>query len=226
MFRRRKGAHAGPPRRAQDEPVEEEERPEPTTHRERVGPWDAGERDVDTEDDRVVDLGGLIITGRPNLELRLQTDQASGAVGAAMLVSQDGAVELRVFASSRSGGIWDDIRREIAAEASNRGGTATEADGPYGTELRLKVPVKTPEGRNATQTSRIVGIDGPRWMLRATYLGNAATTLDPDGPLESAVRDLVVVRGGVAMAPREAIPLRMPPGAAAASPGPAPADGD
>jgi Protein of unknown function (DUF3710) len=228
IFRRRKGAHVGPSRPA-EEPVEEpaeEAPPAPTTHRERVGPWDADEREVDTDDGRVIDLGGLIVTGRPTLELRLQTDQASGAVGAAMLVGKDGAVELRAFASSRSGGIWDEIRREIAAEASNRGGTATESDGPYGTELRLKVPVKTPEGRNATQTSRIVGIEGPRWLLRATYLGNAATQADPDGPLESAVRDVVVVRGGVAMAPREPIPLRMPPGVAPESPGEGdPADG-
>lgn len=224
MFRRHKGAHAGPSRPAEEEPAEE--RRTPTTHRERVGPWDADEREVDTDDSRVVDLGGLIVTGRPNLELRLQTDQASGAVGAVMLVSKDGAVELRVFAASRTGGIWDDIRREIAAEASNRGGTATEADGPYGAELRLKVPVQTPEGRNATQTSRIVGIEGPRWLLRATYLGDAATTPDPEGPLESAVCDIVVVRGDVAMAPREAIPLRMPPGAAAAPPGPDSTDED
>lgn len=212
MFRRRKGAHAAPSRPAEEEPVEEEQ-PVPTTHRERVGPWDAAEREVDTEDGRVIDLGGLIITGRPNLELRLQTDQASGTVGAAMLVSEKGAVELRAFAASRSGGVWDEIRREIAAEASNRGGTATEGEGPYGPELLVKVPVQTPEGRNATQQSRIVGIEGPRWLLRATYLGDAAAGPDPEGPLESAVRDVVVVRGGVAMAPREPIPLRMPPGA-------------
>ena len=224
MFRRRKGAHVGPSRPAEEEPVEEKRAP--ATHRERVGPWDADEREVDTEDGRIVDLGGLIITGRPNLELRLQTDQASGAVGAAMLVGKDGAVELRAFAASRSGGVWDDIRREIAAEASNRGGTATEADGPYGPELRLKVPVQTPDGRNATQTSRIVGIEGPRWLLRVTYLGNAATTPNPDGPLESAVRDVVVVRGGVAMAPREMIPLRMPPGAAATGAGEPEPSGD
>jgi hypothetical protein len=213
IFRRRKGAHVGP-RTPADEP---EEPSEPLTHREQVGPWDADERDVDTEATGTVDLGGMIVTGRPGLELRLQTDQATGAVGAAMLVGANGAVELRAFAASRSGGIWDDIRREIAAEASNRGGTATESEGPYGAELRVKVPIKAADGRSGTQTSRIVGIEGPRWLLRATYLGTAATESDPDGPLESAVRDVVVVRGGVAMAPREPIPLRMPPGA-----GPAP----
>jgi Protein of unknown function (DUF3710) len=222
IFRRRKGAHVQPP----GEEVEEEldEPSVPVTYREQAGPWDADEREVDPDDPSTVDLGGLIITGRPELELRLQTDQASGAVGAVMLVSKAGAVELRAFAASRSGGAWDEIRREIAAEASNRGGTATETDGPYGPELRVKVPVKTAEGRNATQTSRIVGIEGPRWLLRATYLGQAAGDPNPDDPLELAVRDVVVVRGGEAMAPREPIPLRLPHGAA--PDGPAEAGGD
>jgi uncharacterized protein DUF3710 len=212
IFRRRKGNHVRPPGEVEDEPAVEDDE-EPLSYREQAGPWDADEREYDPEDPSTVDLGGLVITGRPDLELRLQTDQVTGAVGAAMLVSNDGAVELRAFAASRAGGAWDDIRREIAAEASNRGGTATESDGPYGTELRLKVPVKTPEGRNATQASRIVGIEGPRWLLRATYLGRAADEPDPDDPLESAVRDVVVVRGGVAMAPRDPIPLQMPHGA-------------
>lgn len=212
IFRRRKGNHVRPPGEVEEEPAVEEDE-EPISYREQSGPWDADEREVDPDDPSTVDLGGLIVIGRPDLELRLQTDPATGAVGAAMLVSNDGAVELRAFAASRAGGAWDDIRREIAADASSRGGTATESDGPYGTELRLKVPVKTPEGRNATQASRIVGIEGPRWLLRATYLGQAAEVPRPDDPLEEAVRDVVVVRGGMAMAPRDPIPLRMPHGA-------------
>ena len=215
IFRRRKGSHVRPPDEVEEEPVEESI---PATYREEAGPWDVDEREVDTDDPSTIDLGGLVVTGRPDLELRLQTDQATGAVGAALLVSEDGAVELRAFAASRSGGVWDEIRREIAAEASNRGGTATETDGPYGPELRVKVPVKTPEGRNATQTTRIVGIEGPRWLLRATFLGQAAGDTPPDHPLELAVRDVVVVRGGAAMAPREPIPLRLPHGATSEEP--------
>jgi Protein of unknown function (DUF3710) len=226
IFRRRKGEHVRPP----DEEVEaDDELEEPSisaTYREQGGPWDADEVEVDPDDPATVDLGGLVITGRPELELRLQTDQATGTVGAAMLVSQAGAVELRAFAASRSGGVWDDIRREIAAEASNRGGTATETDGPYGPELRVKVPVKTQDGRNTTQNSRIVGIEGPRWLLRATYLGQAAGDPNPDDPLELAVRDVVVVRGGMAMAPREPIPLRLPPGATPEDPAEAEAGDD
>ena len=179
-------------------------------HRSKVGPWDEAERPSSRESPRAIDLGGLVITGRVGLELRLQTDQATGAVVAVILVAQDGAVELRPFAAGRTGGIWDDVRREIAAEASRVGGTATETDGEYGPELRLVVPVRAPDGSPATQTSRVVGVQGPRWLLRATYLGALATTADPDHVLTQAMRDVVVVRGQTAMAPREPLPLRLP----------------
>jgi Protein of unknown function (DUF3710) len=92
--------------------------------------------------------------------------------------------------------------------------------------LRVKVPVKTQDGRNTTQNSRIVGIEGPRWLLRATYLGHAAGDPNPDDPLELAVRDVVVVRGGMAMAPREPIPLRLPPGSTPEDPAEAEAGDD
>jgi len=179
-------------------------------HRATVGPWDEAERPASREDPRAIDLGGLVITGRVGLELRLQTDQATGRVTAVMLVAQDGAVELRPFAAGRSSGIWDDVRREIAAEASRVGGTATETEGEYGPELRLVVPVRAADGSAATQTSRVVGVQGPRWLLRATYLGALATEADPDHVLTQAVRDVVVVRGQEAMPPREPLPLRLP----------------
>ncbi len=127
-----------------------------------------------------------------------------------MLTNNEGAVELRPFAAPRGGGIWEDIRKQIAAETARRGGTATEADGPYGTELRVVMPAKTPDGQPATQPSRVLGIEGPRWLLRATLLGRPAVEPDPDGELESALRDVVVVRGTGPMAPREPLPLVMP----------------
>lgn len=207
MFRRRKSAEPD------DLAVDVEPSDDPTTagdQRARIGPWDISERPPDTDDPRCIDLGGMVITGREGLELRLQTDPHTQAVVAVMLVSQDGAVELRAFAAGRTAGIWDDVRRDVAAEAARLGGTATETDGEYGTELRIVVPVQATGGSSATQTSRVVGIEGPRWMLRATYLGSPATSPDPDHVLSAALRDVVVVRGQDARAPREALPLRLP----------------
>jgi hypothetical protein len=122
----------------------------------------------------------------------------------------DSGLELRAFAAPRSSGIWDDVRADIAAEAGRQGGTATELDGEFGTELKVVVPVVLPDGRAATQISRIVGVDGPRWLLRGTFLGRSAEEPDPEGELESAFRDVIVVRGDVAMKPRDMLEMHMP----------------
>jgi hypothetical protein len=78
-------------------------------------------------------------------------------------------------------------------------------DGPFGPELRIRVPVTLPDGEAGFQPSRILGIEGPRWMLRATFLGQEALEPDDDGLLMQALRDVIVVRGDEPMAPREAM---------------------
>ena len=174
------------------------------------GPWDSSEVTLDEDDPTRIDLGGLVITGRPGMELRMQVDEKTQRIAAVLLIGKEGAVELRPFAAPRNGDIWDDVRRQISAETARRGGTATEVDGPYGTELRIMMPVKTAEGQAGTQASRMLGIAGPRWLLRVTFLGKPAVDPDPEGELEQAMRDTVVVRGNEPMAPGEALPLVMP----------------
>ena len=53
-------------------------------------------------------------------------------------------------------------------------------------------------------------IDGPRWFLRAVFLGAAARPGNAAAALENVVRALVVVRGREAMAAGSAIPMRLP----------------
>ncbi|MGI8578764.1 MAG: DUF3710 domain-containing protein [Nocardioidaceae bacterium] len=181
------------------------------------GPWDRSETTADQDDDKYVDLGGLVIKGAEGFELRLQVDEASQLVTAVLLAGPESGLELRAFAASRTGGIWDDIRTEMAAEVSRLGGTATEVDGEFGTELKLSVPLRTPDGRSATQLSRVVGVEGPRWLLRGTFLGRSAEEADPDGGIEGCFRDVIVVRGDQAMSPREMIPMTLPLAARAAA---------
>jgi Protein of unknown function (DUF3710) len=178
-----------------------------------LGPYDVSEVDYDEEDDSRINLGSLILTGRDGMELRLQVDESTGAVAAALLVTEEGAVELRAFASPRNGDIWGDVMRSIRSEAARQGGTATEVDGPWGKELHLMVTGQDENGNTITQPSRIAGITGPRWLLRATFFGKPAVEPDPDGPLEQAVRDIIVDRGATAMAPGDFLPLNLPPDA-------------
>jgi hypothetical protein len=174
------------------------------------GPWDRSETNADADGTGYIDLGGLIVRGHPGLELRLQVDEQAQEVSSVLLAGPESGVELRAFAAPRYDGIWDEVRQDIAAEATKRGGTATERDGEFGVELTLVVPIQAPDGKQATQTSRIVGVDGPRWLLRGTFLGKSATQPDPDGAVESAFRDVIVVRGSAPMAPRDLIPMTVP----------------
>ncbi len=178
------------------------------------GPWDESER---PDAQSYVDLGGLRIQGREGMELRLEVDEASGAVNGVAVLLAGSAVLLHGYAAPRSEGIWDEIRAEIAAGVTRQGGTADEVPGSFGRELLVRVPVRTSDGRTGHQTQRFVGVDGPRWFLRAVFQGPAAHDPEAAADLESVVRDVVVVRGAEAMAPRDLLPLRLPD--AAAEPG-------
>ncbi|CAA9340558.1 MAG: FIG01122115: hypothetical protein [uncultured Nocardioidaceae bacterium] len=200
---------------AADAPVEAADAgAEGTGERRPDGPWDVSERPRDEDDARPwVDLGALSLPGHPDVQVQLQVDEASGEVAAVLLVAEDGAMELRAFAAPRNEDIWDDVRTQLAAEAKRRGGDTREVQGPYGTVLQMVVPVVTPEGEQAAQQSAVLGIAGPRWLLRASMYGRPAREWRPNGLLESLLRDVVVDRGSQPMTPGQALPLRLPAGA-------------
>jgi len=174
------------------------------------GPWDAEEHPVDPDDQTRANLGALSISGRPDMELRLQVDQESGQVAAVMMIAADGAIELRPYAAPRHEGLWDDVRAQLTEEIGRLGGQVREVDGPYGVALEAVVPAMTPEGQRVAQHSKILGIDGPRWLLRASLFGRPVVDFRPDGLLEQALRDVVVIRGGQPMSPGEPLPLLLP----------------
>jgi hypothetical protein len=173
------------------------------------GPFDASE--VDFEEFDGIDLGSLLIAPVAPMELQLQVDEDSGQVMAAVLVGEDGALELRAFAASRGGGAWDELRPRISAEMARLGGTSDEQQGSFGTELLCMVPMQTPDGKPATQPSRIVAHEGPAWLLRATLMGEPALDENLAGPWEDTIRQVVVRRGREAMPPGAPLPLTLPP---------------
>ncbi len=161
-----------------------------------------------------VDLGGVWLPGREGLEVRIEADQTTGEVVAVTLVLGEGALQVQPFAAPRSEGIWDDVRAEIRAGITQQGGTTDEVEGPLGTELRTRVPVRAADGSQAVQPARFVGVDGPRWFLRGVITGRPAVEPGTDADLVALFRDVVVVRGSDAMAPRDPIPLHLPTGPA------------
>lgn len=173
------------------------------------GPWDLTEVDDPSAGGRV-DLGGMWLPGRPGLEVRVEADQTTAQVVAVTLVLGDSALQLQPFAAPKTEDIWDEVRGEIRAGITKQGGTADEVDGPLGTELRTKVPVRAADGKSSVQPARFVGVSGPRWFLRGVLTGRAAVEEGAEADLVQLFRDVVVVRGFAPMAPREPIPLRLP----------------
>ncbi|WP_432484579.1 DUF3710 domain-containing protein [Kineococcus esterisolvens] len=171
------------------------------------GPFDASE--VPAEDGRLA-LGGLRLAGREGMELRFEVEETSQRVIAVTVGLAGSAAQLQVFAAPRSSGVWEEIRAEIAAAVTAQGGAVEERPGPFGAELLCRLPVRTEDGRTAHRPTRFVGVDGPRWFLRAVFSGPAAHDAQAAQALEDVVRDVVVVRGTDAMAPRELIPLALP----------------
>lgn len=173
------------------------------------GPWDASEKST-AEDSNYIDLGSLIVKGRPGFNLQLPTDGESDDIGSVVLLTEDSGLEMRAFAAARSGGLWDEVRADLIEEVERLGGNFLAVDGAFGPELQIRVPVTLPDGEDGFQPSRIIGVEGPRWLLRGTLLGDAALNPTDGGLLIDAFRDTIVVRGADPKAPREALLIALP----------------
>ena len=169
------------------------------------GPWDVSEFEGDRAER--LDLGGLLIAPAPNIDVQVQVDEGSGQVAQLSFTTKGAAVQVQPYAAPRSGGLWDDVRGQIKSSINSNGGLVEEAEGSFGTELRAQVPA---DGSGALQPARFCGVEGPRWFLRAVFLGAAARPGSEANILEAMVRQLVVVRGGDAMPVGAPIPLTVP----------------
>lgn len=175
------------------------------TDRSDSGPWDVSE--VEGDDVERMDLGGLRVPATEGVDIQVQVDEQTGNVVQLTLARPDAAVQVQPYAAPRSGGLWEDVRPQIRSSINAGGGLVEDAEGSFGIELRAQV---RGEGSTTMQPARFVGIDGPRWFLRAVFLGAATKPGPAAESLEAVVRGLVVVRGTEAMPVGAPIPLRLP----------------
>ena len=169
------------------------------------GPWDL----ADAPEQERLDLGALQVAVPEGVELRLELSP-EGQVMAVTLVHDESSAQLNVFAAPRTEGIWGEVRQEIADALNSGGGRASEGEGAFGTELRAVVPQEVPGQGMVQAPARFVGVDGPRWFLRALLTGRAATEDAAAQPLLDVMRDVVVVRGDDPMPAREPLVLTLP----------------
>ena len=170
------------------------------------GPWDVTEVDFSVEVERL-DLGALQVAASEGVDVQVQVDESTGNVIQLTFARPDGGVQVQPYAAPRSGGLWETVRPQIKSSINTGGGLVEETEGPFGIELRAQVKA---DGGSALQPARFVGIEGPRWFLRAVFLGAATRPGETTDVLEAMVRNLVIVRGGEAMPVGAPIPMRLP----------------
>jgi hypothetical protein len=170
------------------------------------GPWDISDDYPEVER---IDCGSLLIPVREGFDVQINVAEEQGAWVA--VVHAHSGMQLQAFAAPRSGGLWDEVRQEIAANIAESGGSWREMQGPSGPELQAQVPVAEENGTHGQlQPVRFLGFDGPRWFLRGVISGPAATDARVGAPFEEMFADVVVVRGDYPAPPREQLEIRLP----------------
>ena len=175
--------------------------------REQNGPLDESEANAVRP---YVDLSGVKIVPRPDLQLRLEVEEGSKRVVAVALDYAGSTLQVQPFAAPRNSGLWHEIRQQIVDQIHKQGGTTRIVTGTFGPEVQAQIPVTAPGQPQGSRLARFIGVDGPRWFLRGVIAGDAIINPESAAKVEELFRSIVVVRGVTPMPPRDLIPLHMP----------------
>lgn len=173
----------------------------------KTGPYDINDV-ADTNE--YLDFGSILIKPVSGLKVRMDVEESNKRVIAVSLEIADSRVQLMAFSSSKSESLWPGIKDKIKSDITAQNGEIFKRDGDYGEELLAKVPQQLPDGRAGHVALRFVGIDGPRWFLRAVIGGNAIANEEAAATVDGILRDVIVNRGDKPLPPAELLPLNVP----------------
>jgi hypothetical protein len=178
-----------------------------------AGPFDVSQR---PDPAGLVDFGALRVPLDRGAKLTVEVARETGQPVAVVLTQAGSRIRLTAFAAPKSAGLWRDVMRAEQGAVEKRGGSTKEQTGRFGPELVAQLPTTTAQGRQGKLVVRLLGVDGPRWLLRAEIGGKAARDPAAAEPLEELFSQVVVDRGASARPPREPLPLHLPKAAGAA----------
>ncbi|WP_313814224.1 DUF3710 domain-containing protein [Glutamicibacter sp.] len=176
------------------------------------GPFDY--KDVEDTDD-YLDFGSILVKPIAGLKVRMDVEQSNQRVVAVSLEVAESRVQLMAFSASKSESLWPGISDKIREDIKGQNGEIYQRDGDYGQELLAQVPQQLPDGRAGHVALRFVGIDGPRWFLRAVVGGAAISDEEAAKTIDSLIRSVIVNRGDKPLPPQELLPLSVPTNAQA-----------
>ncbi|USQ81761.1 DUF3710 domain-containing protein [Ornithinimicrobium faecis] len=172
------------------------------------GPHDVSERPEATG---LVNLGAVKVPAVPGMEMRLDLEKGTNRITGVTCTIGGSKLQVQAFAAPRSEGLWDEIREGLVEGIKAAGGSAqVDPDGVMGKELLARMPGRDANGRVAFAPNRFIGVDGPRWFVRAVINGPAASDAKQLAVVRTFLRRVVVDRGTEARPPREVLTLTPP----------------
>ena len=169
------------------------------------GPFDSSEIDLAAG---FLDFGAIRFSPRADVGIKLEVEEATGRVVALTLELGDSILQVSVFAAAKHEGIWLDVISQLSESIMSSGGAVTETHSQVG--FGIHAEVMQPDG--SLRKMRFIGTDGPRWFIRGSITGAAATNDVAFAEIEELFRSLVVHRGDSPMPPKEPLEIVVPAG--------------
>lgn len=171
------------------------------------GPFDAQDYEFEHFDfsdfsQAALNLGSMVIA----LPKEAQVQVEMGEQGPRMLhiLSEYGRFTPVAFAAPASGGQWRKLAKETAESMRNDGLKVKTEHGPFGREIVGRLDAEQ------SNIVRVIGADGPRWMLRVTV----ASPEDSAEQAAELAREMMartfVHRGDAPILAGESLPVALP----------------
>lgn len=169
------------------------------------GPFDesdgtiTGLLDPDGEGLGILDFGAYAFVPPVNTQLQIESSEEQNLV--VHVLSGQSNITIDAYAAPKTGGQWRFVASELADGLRNQGAKVSIQDGPWGREVI---------GSAAESVIRFIGVDGPRWILRAVIVSSPAEAEQSAEIARTMLSHTVVRRGTNPMPARTPIPLVLP----------------
>lgn len=171
------------------------------------GPWDASEHSTA---EGYLDFGALRIPAIGGIQIQPEIAPDGGTVRGLNVVVGASVIRLMVFSAPKSGNSWNELRAKTIEALTEQKAKVRERQGRWGSEIHAMLTGQLPDGRAVSLTTRIMGVEGPRWVLRGDIQGPAATEEEAFKQISQVVDQLVVFRDQSPYPPHAALPLTVP----------------
>lgn len=155
--------------------------------------------DPDGEGLGILDFGAYAFVPPVNTQLQIESSEEQNLV--VHVLSGQSNITIDAYAAPKTGGQWRFVASELADGLRNQGAKVSIQDGPWGREVI---------GSAAESVIRFIGVDGPRWMLRAVIVSSPAEAEQSAEIARTMLSHTVVRRGTNPMPARTPIPLVLP----------------